>query len=794
MAETNIASEWEQATPVDDKLQSDWDSAKPVPLKSSASKPDNTPEWAGRHPNLYGVMGAVKEVSRFAGETAGLIGGGMVGAASPIPGGAVIGAGLGYGAVKAGERWLEGEKATLPEAALTTAKDVGTGAAMEMGGQILGKTIGGVLEKMSKPSTSTLSKETIKERQDVAASLGITLSPAEVTGSKGLALYESMLDKSPFSTTIINTWRELRQLKPLIALREKMLTDGGKAEQVEVLGQKIKDQVNTFLAQYKSMNENQLNTLRGNVMAKLGSTETYESLGKSAQEAIAQQSKAVSDKASELYSKVSELIPEGTTIATDKLKDTAKRLLEAEMKKPSSLRNSQVLKIVQDLSGSKDALMQEIGQFPEAAQKQILDKLKEEGVSNLDWKTLQSMRSELNSRIAQADAAMKTTQPGAKFQSSPEAAAYKQLRKALDEDITAFSEESGGEIKDAFDLANAFYKKGKQVYDAPAIRRILSTNPDKVVDMVFRPKGNEIDLVRTAVGQKVFNETLKPAITKKLLGTEGTFSPKALQGNLEKYGKEVLDKVYSPQELKMISDLATNGKIAMEDTMAGHPFLKTLANERPEVVVDSILGSYERFPGSKTVLKNTLLVRSVVTKDTFNSLKQAFSDRLFKLNQITDQVQPEKLAKAVQTYENVLKIFYPAEQVNWLKQIAETGKGMATAERLASNPSGTAQNVITWGTWGALLRNPVHGAFTGIIAPKVMARLYMSEAGRRYFIEGMKTPLGTKKGTELAAKIAAITAKPLDNEQETQEAPQEAPQQPTAQTPQYPSVGERKMQ
>lgn len=86
-------------------------------ISTPKTKSDNTPEWAGRHPNLYGALGAAKEITRFGGETAGLIGGGILGA--PLgPAGAVAGAALGYGGVKALGRALEGEKATLPQAAL----------------------------------------------------------------------------------------------------------------------------------------------------------------------------------------------------------------------------------------------------------------------------------------------------------------------------------------------------------------------------------------------------------------------------------------------------------------------------------------------------------------------------------------------------------------------------------------------------------------------------------------------------------------------------------------------------
>lgn len=733
-------------------------------ISSPKTAEPNAPEWAttggvfGEYgPTVYGVQGAAKEVARFGAETAGLVGGGIAGTFGLGPGaGTLIGAGLGYSGVKQAERFFEDKPIGIKEHINTAGKDFLIGSAMDAGGQLIGKAAKTVIEKIKRPTRADISQSEIEERMALAAKQGITLTPAEATGSKGLALYESMLDKSPFSTSIINEVREIKQLKPLITLREKLISDGGKAEQVEVLGQKIQDEVNKFLAQYKSINEGQLNNLRDNVLKKIGSTESFDTLGKKAQEAIATRSKSVYDTAGELYSGVGTMIPEGTSIRPENMRTIAEQLLASESKKPVSLQNPTIQKMLRDLSGANDELMQEISAYPEAARNQIIAKMKAEGQGGFDWKTIQSIRSELNSRIAQSDAAIKTSQPNAKFQSSPEAGIYKQLRKALDTDIQEFATAQGGEVKGAFDLANAFYKEGKLTYNSPVIRRLINTNPEKVVDAVFRPKGGfEIDAIRKSIGNEVFNKTMKPAITKRLLG-EGTFSPQELSSKLKSYGDEVLSKVYNANEIKMIKELAEDGKIQMETTLIGHPFLKTLAKERPDVVVDSILGSADKLPGIKMVLKNTALIRTVVPKDTFLSLQREMSDRIFKLNQLTGQVQPEKLSKTIQTYDRVLKLFYPPEQVQWLRDISKTTKLMASAEKQAANPSGTAQNVITWGTWGAIINNPIKGIFTGIFTPQVMARFYLSPQGRKLFTNALQTPANSGEGAALFTKIMEI--------------------------------------
>jgi hypothetical protein len=156
----------------------------------------------------------------------------------------------------------------------------------------------------------------------------------------------------------------------------------------------------------------------------------------------------------------------------------------------------------------------------------------------------------------------------------------------------------------------------------------------------------------------------------------------------------------------------------------------------------------------------------MVDKEAFEGIKAEFADRLFKTSPITQYVQPETLSKNISKLDRVLKILYTPEQVAWLKQVSETGRHMAFAEKSAANPSGTAMNVVTWGTFGAILNSPVSGIVTGVIAPKFMANIYLSKAGRRYFTEGMRTPLGTKRGVEIATKLVEIAGVDLANQAE----------------------------
>lgn len=89
-----------------------------------------------------------------AAQVAGALVGGTIGAASPLPGGAVAGAALGYGiGTQAGNLAEQAagtrKPGTLPEEALRTVKDVSEGAMMEMTGQVGGVAVKAAGKKLA---------------------------------------------------------------------------------------------------------------------------------------------------------------------------------------------------------------------------------------------------------------------------------------------------------------------------------------------------------------------------------------------------------------------------------------------------------------------------------------------------------------------------------------------------------------------------------------------------------------------------------------------------------------------
>lgn len=101
------------------------------------------PSWAAKSPSLYGAVGAASEIAKPVIEMGALTGGAIAGAVGG-PVGAAAGGGLGYAAGKrlttAGDIFLGNRPAeTAGEAFTQAGKEAVEGAAMEAGGQIIGK-------------------------------------------------------------------------------------------------------------------------------------------------------------------------------------------------------------------------------------------------------------------------------------------------------------------------------------------------------------------------------------------------------------------------------------------------------------------------------------------------------------------------------------------------------------------------------------------------------------------------------------------------------------------------------
>lgn len=179
------------------------DSKPKVNAPATTPPEEMLPEWARKHPNLYGIAGAARETLGPIGEALAMAGGAAIGATATSPSGpgaiagGVAGAGLGYAGARQALSDIDvalGNKpaVSIPQAARDAVSDVGTGAAMEAGGQIAGKAMSSLVssaprlyESAMKPSTTLKAAERAK-RVSTALQEGIPVSKAGLQKSKDI--------------------------------------------------------------------------------------------------------------------------------------------------------------------------------------------------------------------------------------------------------------------------------------------------------------------------------------------------------------------------------------------------------------------------------------------------------------------------------------------------------------------------------------------------------------------------------------------------------------------------------
>lgn len=121
---------------------------------------DDTPEWAGRHPNLYGMVGAGKALARTGIESAATTLGAAGGALIPLPGTSIAGAGVGYAAGKRAADVIFGEPVDTTLAGI--GKDVAVGSVMQGAGGLIGRIPG--VNKILSPEVASVGQKPVASR------------------------------------------------------------------------------------------------------------------------------------------------------------------------------------------------------------------------------------------------------------------------------------------------------------------------------------------------------------------------------------------------------------------------------------------------------------------------------------------------------------------------------------------------------------------------------------------------------------------------------------------------------
>lgn len=616
---------------------------------------------------------------------------------------------------------------------------------IEAGGRITAPIVSKVLAPWAKQY------EKNRGIDEIAKERGVTLDPHEVLQSRPLALGHKVLENVPFTSGMVQR-NELKKLESLTKAWQETRDKVGAPdrERLGEIGTKIQDQIEKHLDHLGVRQGEIRNKMRDEVLQATGSPLTYKELGETTQQAITQKYEGLKAIENAAWDYAREAVPEGKRVITKNLAQVGKKTIKDYENFPSFL-DEPLTKQLSDVQKSGnpnyDKLLATIpeGLPPHVQQKLITDIAKGEQPG---WtvESLLKLRSELSQMI---DAHHTGAQQfGNLKQGSMDqyGRIYLNLKQAIDKDLQAFAETEGSEMMNRFAMARvasgerlSFFNPKENPWVVKAIR---AEAPVLEQSLIKPGNASAYTELKKTIGDTAV-QPVKQAFTNRLLGVgskeEGGLA--GLRTTLDRYGKQTLAEVYSDTEIKQLYELADKSNW-MKKSPIGNPFFREMVKTAPARVAPSILEHptetakvLRQFPNMRQPL------RQAFVEGVHPNERTPFPTRLIDtLNAYPKEVQNQLFT------QGELRDFHE------LAKVIERTKGTV---KLAENPSGTAQNLVTFTTAGALLKHPLANA-PQAIATAAIAKAYLSGQGRKLLLEGLVTPQTAKKGAELGTKLSGI--------------------------------------
>ena len=201
--------------------------------------------------------------------------------------------------------------------------------------------------------------------------------------------------------------------------------------------------------------------------------------------------------------------------------------------------------------------------------------------------------------------------------------------------------------------------------------------------------------------------------------------------------------------------------------LAEDPNIQKLVNANPAAVVDV---AFKKNTGATEMM----LLRKALPENVYQKFQSAVVNKLFEGPGTNAGIEglgshAQNLVKNLKRYgEESIEAALPAGSVSRLKEFADIiSKINPNADIAAGNPSGTGSSIFTWATAGGqghfiinAVRNPslatTTAAGTALLTPPVMAKIYMSDIGRKLIIEGFRLNPASAEAAAVGAKVLAL--------------------------------------
>lgn len=699
-------------------------------------------------------------------EALGMAGGALVGAPVAPPLGAAGGAALGFAGGDALASLAEraaGERPpmqSVAQAGLETLDSLAKGGLLEGGGRVLGKVVGKVVAPFAKQYEGE--HRTLDE---VAKGRGIQLDPHEVLQSRPLALGHKVFENIPFTSGMIQRG-EMQKLGALTkewqGLREKVGTPD--RQRLGDIGTKIQDQVDKHLDALGVRQEAVRNQMRDEVLQSVGSPVTYKELGEGTQQAIIERHQALKDVEKAKWDYAREAVPATGRVITKNLSTVAQGFKKDYENFPSFL-DEPLMKQLNEVSKSgnpeydklvdllpKGYTPQNFNALPEAARNKLLGVQTEGQQPGWTVDSLIKLRSALSDSMAAHHTGLQRGD-AAKGSADAYGRIYTKLIEAVDADLQSFADASGSEVANRFKLARSksserlsFFNPKENPWVVKAIQSEAATL-DKRLILPGNAAGYTV--LKEQVGDQAARP-VKQAFTNRLMDVGGKEADgiMALRSNLNRYGRQTLAEVYSEPELKQLYDLADKANW-MKQSPIGNPFFRELVKTAPTKV-------------APTILEHPDLTAK--TLRTFPSMKQPLRQAFLEGVHPNERTPfPTRLMDTLNAYPaDVQKQLFSQDELRDFHQLAKIVARTKGTVALAENPSGTAQNLVTFTTMGALLKHPIANA-PQAMTTAALGKLYLSKLGRKYLLQGLTTPENAEGAARLATNIVGIAGLDMAN-------------------------------
>lgn len=684
----------------------------------------------------------------------GMAGGAILGTPAG-PAGNVAGAGLGYAAgnrVTAALQEMYRKFSGLPPKGSTVlgtagevVRDVGEGASMEMGGQIVGRGLQALRPRTPTPETQAA--------RDAAARTGIELTPAAAQGSPALAQVQALPSRLPLGGGPARRGLE-RARESAQAGAERVLGPEGRGSLVDAITEAQATTEAIRRAQREAPGELIDQFVEGVIgTSRQGRLE----LGGSVQAAVREVAGSARRQASALYDQA--LGAGQTQVPLGRTHEIA-ATIAAQEERLRALGATRPRTVAQGLEGTSAPQIAggRVDNFSIAdLPRELIERYGLGRVGQAELGDVLAIQQRLRAAVRSAGDDVSRRQ-------------LRQLLDAVTDDIgAAGTPEVNRLLRDASqfyrrEVAEDFARKG-------LLRKILDDRPGKVGAEILRTKDPEVIRALTArLPERQQQEVRRSVLEKMREGAvdraTGQVDPGRFEQALRAFGEENIGYLMGPQ-VRELDALRRTLRANFGPGMAEPAYERMLRGSATEL-------AQRLSKGNARMVEDLATVWPTITPGNQRGVAQGLLTNTLEhaVDPVTGQFSVERFLRAKQAVpQPVWNRVLETQQSTVLRDLETVFQHIARTDRAMANPSGTGQALLSASQLVGIGETALHAAInpaTGLMAagpqlatliglPYGIGRFVFSPTGRRFLV-APNAPAGVGSPSGMAQTLYRLLA------------------------------------